>query len=93
MKRITEQEELVKLADELGMRPDWHEPDEQNVTAEFYGMSFDNAGFWADGQSDGKRYEEMYVELRKDGKPVAAVNLATLFAWATNVSRETLGKD
>lgn len=83
MKRINSRAELVKLADELGMRPDWHEPDERNVTAEVYGMSFDNAGFWADGRSDGKRYEEMYVELRRDGKPVAAVNLATLFAWAT----------
>lgn len=82
-KRINSRSELVELAARLGVRADWHEPDEQDVTAETYGMSFDNAGFWADGRSDGKRYEEMYVELRKDGEPVAAVNLATLFAWAT----------
>lgn len=88
MKRITTQTELNALARELGLSGDWHEPDDVGVTAEVYGMSFDNAGFWADGRSDGKRYEEMYVELRKDSEPVAVVNLATLFSWAANPRKE-----
>lgn len=85
MKLIRTKAELVALADELGVRPDWHEPDEQNVTATTGGVTFDNAGFWdQDYRSfDGVSYTERYVTLKKNGRPVARVNLATLFAWAT----------
>lgn len=85
MKRLTERAELVTLAEELGVRPDWHEPDEQDVTATTHGVSFDNAGFWGEtyrSSFDGRSRTERYVKLYKGGKPVAAVNLATLFAWA-----------
>ena len=78
--------ELRALAAELEVRPDWHEPDEQNVTATTHGRSFDNAGFWGRthrSSYDGYDFTERYVTLRKDGKAVATVNLATLFAWAT----------
>ena len=90
MKRINTRAELVELANELGVRPDWHEPDEQEVTATTHatthGVAFDNAGFWGKehrSSYDGTEYTEQYVVLHKNGKPVAAVNLATLFAWAT----------
>jgi hypothetical protein len=91
MKRITERSELVALAKELGVRPDWHEPDEQELGAEVHGTSFDNAGFWpADEYRDlDPSILEQYVILHQDGKPVAAVNLATLFAWATGYEAPT----
>lgn len=73
---------LRAMADRLEVRPDWHEPDEQAVTAEVHGTNFDNAGHFADNWSTGKVYEEMHVILFKDGEPVCAVNLAILFAWA-----------
>lgn len=87
MKRIRARGELVELANELGVRPDWHEPDEQNVTATTHGVRFDNAGFWGETHrtSDGHNFTERYVKLYKDGQPVAVVNLATLFAWATGL--------
>lgn len=79
MKRISKRNDLVKLARQLKVRPDWHEPDEQEVTATMHGQTFNNAGFWGIGSN---HKWEMYVTLYKDGKPVAEVNLATLFAWA-----------
>lgn len=85
-RRITERAELVELARELGVRGDWHEPDEQEVSATVSGGRFDNAGFWPASDVSVQRYpevEELSVTLLRDGKPVAHVNLATLFAWAT----------
>lgn len=90
IKQISTRGELVALARELGVRADWHEPDEQEIHATFGGTEgdFDNAGFWGhwpDGepQTYGDGRQEMYVTLFKEGEPVAEVNLATLFAWAT----------
>lgn len=84
--------QLAEVAAKLGVRPDWHAPDEQEVTARVWGHSFDNAGTWPyDPRSTSKfSYElsadaphlEMYVELLQAGKVVAQVNLATLFAMA-----------
>lgn len=101
MRTITTRAELVALAQELGVRPDWHEPDEQSVTAKFGGnqLDFDNAmppGF-VYGKltpvNGGDEYQEMCVYLhrlvideqgeRRIGQPIAVVNLASLFAWAT----------
>jgi hypothetical protein len=87
---INRREDLTALAKELGVRPDWHEPSGQEVTAEVRGKDFDNAGFygmaaeaeWLARHGDDHSVE-MYVRLRKDGAPVADVPLATLFAWAT----------
>jgi hypothetical protein len=82
--RITERQELVDLAAVLGMRPDWHEPDAYNVTAEVGGSTFDNAGFWpTETVTVGDPQHELFVRLVQDGRAVADVNLATLFAWAT----------
>lgn len=87
MKRITTKAELVALADELGVRPDWHEPDEQGVSATTHGVAFDNAGFWGKTyrSGDGHPFTERYAILWKDGRKIATVNLATLFAWATGL--------
>lgn len=46
LKRIHTKAELKQLAQELGVRPDWHEPDEQGLDAFVYGGSFDNCGNW-----------------------------------------------
>lgn len=83
---VNEQRELVALAKKLGVRSDWHEPDEQEVTAKVKGTSFDNA-FGGHGgaftPSDGRPWAgEIVVVIHKDRKPVAQVNLATLFSWA-----------
>jgi hypothetical protein len=85
MKIIHTRRELVALAAELGVRPDWHEPDEQLLTAEVKGDDFDNAGFWPEGHHGRQIPQEIletHVILSQDGEPVAAVNLANLFAWA-----------
>lgn len=80
--------QLQIVARELGVRPDWHEPDEQQVTAVVKGESFDNAGFWGSYQDIRRDIthgpaEEMFVQLRQNGETVAEINLATLFAIAT----------
>ena len=41
---IDNRDDLVFFASEIGMRLDWHEPDEQDLTALVFGQSFDNAG-------------------------------------------------
>lgn len=98
MEIITTRDQFIRFAQRMGVRPDWHEPDEQELTARVEGTpdDFDNAGFWP--AENGTRTPEglnwpSQVELhvifsRTDelGKPVedlAAVNLATLCAWAS----------
>lgn len=80
MQLITTREELRDLADRLRVRDDWHEPDEQDVTARVDGKSFDNAGFWPAAPDE---ILEMHVIISQNGEDVACVNLATLFAMAT----------
>jgi hypothetical protein len=44
LRSIRSREELAEFAREHGLRPDWHEPDEQGVHAHIVvGLSFDNA--------------------------------------------------
>ena len=88
MKRVTTRQELLELKAELGVSMDWHEPDEQEVDARVYGQSFDNAGFWGPNVDPYLSYAEMAVVLYKEGRGVAIVNLATLFAWATGYEAE-----
>lgn len=85
MRRITTRTDLVELARTLGVRKDWHEPDEQDVNAQVWGSSFDNAGFWPLGEHTMHPESlEQHVILWQDGNDEEyAVNLATLFAWAT----------
>jgi hypothetical protein len=88
--RVTTRKQLENIAAVLGVRPDWHEPDEQQVTIQVHGTDFDNAGFWGhDPRGElatyGEGRQELWIELSRDGKPVAEVNLATLLAWATGL--------
>lgn len=93
--RVTTKGQLRELASELRVRGDWHEPDEQGVTAVVHGECLDNAGFWGTEQIRGRRTrrgpvysgagEELWAELFQDGEPVAEVNLADLLAWAAAV--------
>jgi hypothetical protein len=80
IQRIQKRQQLTDLARTLGVRPDWHEPDEQNVDVKVHGKRFDNAGFW--GTAAGWHPAERYVVIYQGGVPVAEVNLATLFAFA-----------
>jgi len=93
---ICTQDELKLLAKWLGVRDDWHEPDESGVTAEVHGVHLDNAGFWGSHELEmrandttgtyrgrtGEDCMEFWVTILKDGKPVAEIDLATLFAFA-----------
>ena len=95
MEIITTQHELRRLAQRLGVREDWHEPDEQCLTARVEGKSFDNAGFWPTAQymPNADMVEQHVIfstyQWDDDGNMVditdiAAVNLATLCAWAAS---------
>ena len=72
---ISSKRELKILAKGLGVRKDWHEPDEQGVGATLTGDHLDNA--CCDGSC-----EEYTVIITKDRKEVALVNLALLLAFA-----------
>lgn len=68
MQRIDTRAQLVALAGKLGVRPDWHEPDNQDVLATVEGQSFDNAfpageayGGW--DPNDGGPRSELHVKL------------------------------
>lgn len=92
--RIATQRDFIELSVSLGVRPDWHEPDEQYVTARVEGVSFDNAGFWP---TNAKPYAapeliEQHVIFTQNGVDVACVNLATLCAWAS-VPNTTCGEE
>jgi len=66
--------DFIKLTKELGVRADFHEPDEQGVDATLIpSRNFDNA------MGDGS---EHHIVLSKDGKSVGKINLANLLAWA-----------
>jgi hypothetical protein len=78
---IRTRRQLTELARGLKVRLDWHEPDEQDVTATVGGNSFDNA--MSPGQEYAPGHAEMFVTLHQRGQSVAVINLAMLFAWAT----------
>lgn len=89
IKRINTRAGLKALAAELGVRPDWHEPDNQGVDALVSGHMLDNAGFWGvDGTGTlPSAYQELWITITKEDEgvkpyPVAEVNLAMLLAWS-----------
>ena len=85
MQRINGRAQLVKLAQELGTGADWHEPDEQGLSARVEGEDLDNAGCWPESAVNIKGYKgEFCVVLTKDGEDIAVVNLASLFSMAVN---------
>jgi hypothetical protein len=96
VERITTCLQFIRFASKHGLRLDWHEPDEQGITARVVGtpLDFDNAMAPGEvyGQWSGVDQMELCVvfsELdEEDGKRVrgrdlAVVNLASLCAWAT----------
>jgi hypothetical protein len=104
VRRITTRSEFVNFSRDMGVRPDWHEPDEQELTARVEGrpLDFDNAGFWPASESYHAGEFDQHTELhvifsRKEtdeqgaarrGPDLACVNLATLCAWATGYEGE-----
>ena len=96
MERINSAKELNELAKELRVRPDWHEPDEQEVNARIIGSHLDNA-MGADPDADEKvdvyhdpdgsvrtlHWGEYNIVITKKGKDVAVVNLAELLSWSS----------
>ena len=90
---IRDAEQLAALADRLGLRRDWHEPDEQEVSARLVGTHLDNAmgpGFIR-GKSDTELEDpmtEFYAIIEHDGEQVAAVSICSLLAWASEAHRQ-----
>ena|SRR5579864_648121 len=78
---------LAAAADAMGVRLDWHEPDESNVTAELVGDHLDNA--FGDSHEPGKPHQEFVFILRKEGQETFRINLATLLAAASVEFRRT----
>ena len=87
---ITDRRDFARLATQLRVRPSWHEPDEQGLTARVDGRTFDNAGLpdeltvtlsvIDDSEcDDGCEYACRNHSVTRD---VARVSLATLCAWA-----------
>lgn len=66
-------DELKEWKAKAGVREDWHEPDEQQVTAKVEGRYFDNAG----------TPDELTVVLTSPSAGELKVNLATLCAIAS----------
>lgn len=95
---IASKADLEAFANRHGLRPDWHEPDEQGVTARVAGITLDNA-FGARGHDieadfgDASRFSDLWeghelrVVLRVEGQDggteeEAVINLASLLGWA-----------
>ena len=70
--------DMMWLAAQLGVRRDWHEPDEQDVTAMVEGHLFDNAGCGP----------ELNILISKENELVARINLASLCAMAAGTMTE-----
>lgn len=87
---------LEDFRQEYGLRPDWHEPDEQGITAYALGNHLDNAM----GPTVEHGHGELQIVLAREAEgmdtsferstflPVAVVNLATLLSWATDGARQ-----
>lgn len=81
--QVGSQMQMRQVAKALGVRPDFHEPDERGVSARVIGTHLDNAM----GSSSTNNVNEMnvvltYVEDDEAPQDVAVVNLATLLAFA-----------
>lgn len=85
IKRINTRDELKALAAELGVRPDWHEPDERGVNALVSGHMLDNAGFWGTGGTGTlpSAYQELWVTitLEEEGGQPRPVRARSRAAW------------
>lgn len=80
-KGVMHAHELTEWADTHKLSTDWHEPDNNLVSARVVGDHLDNAKGHAITMNEG--FQEYVVILAVDGKDSARVNLADLLAWAT----------
>lgn len=82
--RIETAEELEALRADYGITSDWHEPDENGISAIVHGRVLDTAGHWPRATEKERRAEitELYVTLQHEGEPIAYVNIALLLQWA-----------
>lgn len=84
MQHINTKEEFEEFSQRVGARRDWHEPDEQQITARVSGTHLDNAM----GANPYSNCGEMVVIFERihpeEGEQTqfASVNLANLLAWA-----------
>ena len=72
---------LQEFAREYALRLDWHEPDEQGVSAVVTGCDLDNA-FGVNQGSLAPYYHELVVHLFIEEGHKLSINLATLLAIA-----------
>lgn len=96
MIQINSRAQLFEFAADHGLRPDWHEPDEQGINARIVGTHLDNAmGSTMETiprDDPSNPHGEFNVVLRRSViddetwaetfEDIAVVNLATLLAWA-----------
>ena len=78
---------LQDFARKYRLRHDWHEPDEQDVTARVLGKTLDNA------MGDTGDCNEMVVVLYVDKKERCRVNLATVLSLAAEMRPEDIKDD
>lgn len=83
MQQIRSVAQLSALAASLGVRSDWHEPDEQEVSARIVGDHLDNAM----GSTAVDNCGEFNVIITREGQDVAVVNLAVLLAFGAGTYR------
>jgi hypothetical protein len=74
---LEQADEVLNFARANGTRHDWHEPDEQDVTADVSGGRLDNAG------TNG----EIVVIINGPKSPDVVIHLATLLAIAADYAR------
>lgn len=86
VKRIETQTELQEVACQLEIGPNCLEDlAAAGLSATVHGTLFRDVGIWGAPYMVGRLEPtrgDMWVILHQDGKPVAEVNLATLFAFA-----------
>jgi len=85
MKNITSKKEFLELKKSLGVRDDWHEPDEQGVTVNMIMGSKSHCCFQDGFDNAFCNEREHHIIIMKNSKPVASVNLALLCAWASGL--------
>jgi hypothetical protein len=86
---VDSQKSLVALRDSLGVRPDWHEPDEAEVSVAVVSPKSEGGGNYNLVQTKIRRFDnafsdktEAHIVIYKEGKVAGRVNLAYLFSLA-----------
>lgn len=80
-KWIETKDELKALKKTLGVRDDWHEPDEQDVSVELMQDRLDNA--FGDESEAHIILTHTNPSYTVDGEVRYAINVANLLAWAS----------